>query len=126
MTVLPNHCEATLANGVISKTAEKQSFSDLPQWIQDFRATVGSKPLIFIVGNKADLEDQIQVEQNEISAFAEKGGYIFFTTSAVSGLNVDFLFQTVAEQIVKSSQGPTMIETSTKLTPTEETSKSCC
>ena len=105
---------------------ERQSFLDLPEWIKEFRGTAGNNPLIFIVGNKADLEDQIKVEQDEISKFAEKEGYIFFITSAVSGLNVDFLFQTIAEQIVRASQcNQPRIETDINLNHKKQ-NKSCC
>lgn len=97
----PVYYRNTSAAILVYDITDRQSFLDLNLWIDTFRTTVGEDPMIFIVGNKIDL-DTIQVDPSEGQQFADEQGFPFFSTSAVSGFNVDFLFQSVAEQIVKA------------------------
>lgn len=98
----PVYYRNTSAAILVFDLTDRQSFDDLEQWVMTFRATAGHSPLIFIVGNKADLEEERKVEEFEISNFAETHGFQYFITSAVSGFNVDFLFQSIAEKIIKN------------------------
>lgn len=99
----PVYYRNTIAAILVFDITDRQSFQDLSGWIENFRSVAGSKPLIFIVGNKADLESNHKVDETEIQQFAEEHGYPYFITSALSGLNVDFLFQSVSEQVIRAS-----------------------
>ena len=53
-----------------------------------------------LVANKCDREDR-KIESAEGRAIAEKHGFNFFETSAKSGLNVQEVFTSIAQTIVR-------------------------
>ncbi len=72
----------------------KDSFERL---VEDFIEVYGTgywkhKGFFYIIGNKADKEENRQVTEDEVKAFAETYGFTYFETSAKSGLNVDKVF----------------------------------
>ena len=60
-------------------------------WIEEIVSHVGDI-IIAIVGNKADLEINRDVEYADIKSFNEDENIIFFETSAKNSTNVDELF----------------------------------
>ena len=99
----PVYYRNALAAILVFDVTDKQSFLDLDGWIDNFRATAGHSPPIFLVGNKIDLESNIKVDENEAQKYANEKEFPLFLTSAVSGFNIDFLFQNVADKIVHNS-----------------------
>ena len=72
--------------------------------------------VLVLIGNKADLEDQKQVDENEARTLAENLGLKYFETSAFNGQNVSksvealldqvrlwLLIKTLIDRVVKSS-----------------------
>ena len=54
---------------------------------------------LVLVGNKIDLENERQVSHEEGEEFAKKNNMLFFETSALSGKNIDLLFNDSVEAI---------------------------
>lgn len=66
--------------------------------------TVGDRvatPVVLLVGNKVDAPVR-QVTEEQGREFALKEGFAFFETSALSGRNVELLFQTVFQRMAKN------------------------
>ncbi len=76
------------------------TMQDLAGWIDAVRRIAGDVPMI-IVGNKADLEGQMQIRERDVAAFAKDLGYGHDITSAKSGENVQSTFKRIANRIVK-------------------------
>lgn len=55
--------------------------------------------LAVLIGNKADLEDQKQVDENEARTLAENLGLKYFETSALSGHNVSESVEALLDQV---------------------------
>ena len=55
----------------------KKSFTDLKYWINEIKETLGDEPILGIVGNKYDLNEFQQVDENIAKKFAEKNGMKF-------------------------------------------------
>jgi len=55
--------------------------------------------LVVLVGNKADLEDQRQVQTEEGEAFAKRNELIFFETSAKTSMGVEEVFTKATKEI---------------------------
>ena len=55
--------------------------------------------LVVLVGNKADLEDQRQVQTEEGEAFAKRNELIFFETSAKTSMGVEEVFTRATKEI---------------------------
>ncbi|OHT11044.1 small GTP-binding protein [Tritrichomonas foetus] len=112
---------------LVYDSTDRHTFIDLPQWLDTFRETAGQQALITIVGNKIDLDDKIKVDQNEGQQFANENNLSFVATSALTGYNVDYLFQSVVEQIHNDGITPHTNRKKEKLIKIQDgEQKSCC
>ena len=55
----------------------KKSFTDLKYWINEIKETLGDEPILGIVGNKYDLNEFQEVDENIAKKFAEENGMKF-------------------------------------------------
>lgn len=82
--------------------SNRKSFENLKYWINlylEHSNQIISK-MIVIVGNKADLESKKQVSKEDIEELMKTNpSFIYFEVSAKSGLNVELLFQSIAEKL---------------------------
>ncbi len=71
----------------------ESSFNDIDSWIKDLRSFSSPDVKVFLIGNKADLEDKrvIQFEQGENFSTENKLNY-FVETSAKTGFNAKNVF----------------------------------
>lgn len=66
-----------------------QSFMELDSWLNEFVTEAPLNPSIVLLGNKSDLKDLIEVENDEILSFANEHGLKYFSTSAATGDGVE-------------------------------------
>ena len=79
---------------------ESRTLDSLRVWVQKFRDTVGMDVPVFVVGNKADLDERRKVDCKDGQGFADSvGAKLFVEASALTGTNVVHLFQRVADVI---------------------------
>jgi len=57
-----------------------------------------------LVGNKADLIEEKQVQEETAQRFADKLGISFLETSAKTSTNVDAAFLTMAKELIKNRE----------------------
>ena len=80
---------AMLVYGIDSK----QSFAHIEEWLKELKLQSYPEIKIMLIGNKADLEDQRQVQISEAKHFKEENKLHFFCeTSAKNGLNAKEIF----------------------------------
>lgn len=60
--------------------------------------------MIFLIGNKSDLESTREVTYEEAKKFADENGLMFAETSAMTGQNVEEAFLETARKIYQSVQ----------------------
>ena len=71
----------------------KESFSHIETWLKEVKLQSNPDIKIFLIGNKADLEDQREVQLNEAKQFKDESGIHYFCeASAKSGLNAQEVF----------------------------------
>ena len=89
------------ANGalIIFDMTKSKTFEKLSDWVGDFKEARGEQPIL-LVGNKTDLIDNIKVNENEASDFANKHGMEFIKTSAKTGENVEVAFLNLIKVIL--------------------------
>ena len=109
---------------VVYDVTDRSTFQAVPEWIQAFRDTAGDKAKLILVGNKVDLESKIVVDESEGAAFAESYNMPFLLTSAITGYNVDHLFQQIASLVVTVETEESTI--TKKKEKTTAPSKGCC
>ena len=86
---------------IVYDITEKKTFYDVTTWLQDCRDMCYKNILIYLIGNKSDLEDKRQVTQEEGKQFAEENNLVFFETSALNGNNIEEIFVQSATELVK-------------------------
>ena len=82
----------------------RDTFKKLDYWLNTFRETIGDDVVLGVAGNKADLFENQEVEEEEGEKYAEKIGAIFSLISAKDNkLGLDkFIGQLVTEYIKRN------------------------
>lgn len=70
--------------------------------MQEVKKHAGNNVVKLLVGNKCDLESSRAVSKEEGEKFAQSLGISFFEASAKNNVNINLIFQTLAEQIYQS------------------------
>lgn len=76
------------------------SLGALGPWVQSVRSVAGDIPL-FLAANKADLEGQAQIREEDLQRFSASHGCTFLRTSAKTGANVEEAFRRLAEIVAR-------------------------
>lgn len=80
------------------------SFDSLSMWLNELRCHVHQSTVIFLIGNKSDLEHLRVIKKETADRFARENGLSFLETSAAERTNVDKAF----DWLVKSIHDQTM------------------
>ena len=112
------------------------SFKNVESWRNDFLSSLNppdaDKYPFVLVGNKNDIKDSIQVNNDEIEAYCkEHNDMPYFSTSAKDAINLDKAFDKVADlafqRYIKNEQDFTLPETQNlKIDKREEPKKKKC
>ena len=86
---------------IVYDITDKKSFYDVTSWLQDCRDMCYKNILIYLIGNKSDLEDKRQVSQEEGKKYAEENNLVFYETSALNGNNIEEIFVQSATELIR-------------------------
>lgn len=91
------------AAGVIAvfDLTRPNTLASLTYWLDGVRSAVGEKPVV-VLANKADLKDQVAVDDPEIRAVLGSLKHPVFRTSARTGENVEQAFVMLAREILRA------------------------
>ena len=89
------------ANGIILiyDVTSIQTYENVKNWITQIREEASKNVVIYIAGNKIDMEEERKVTTEEGQKLADEYGFPFIETSAKSGINIDETFSDLAEKI---------------------------
>lgn len=79
----------------------KDSFFNAFRWLNEIREVASPNIVIALVGNKTDLKEKRRVQTSEGEDFASNNSLLFFETSALTGENVEKIFNITCENILK-------------------------
>ena len=85
---------------IVYDITEKKTFDDVDIWLRDCRDICYKNVLIYLIGNKSDLEDKRQVTYEEGKQYADENNLVFFETSALNGNNIEEIFIQSANDLV--------------------------
>lgn len=80
----------------------QESFDNLESWLDEIKSQTHPDLKIFLIGNKADLEDKRVIQQSTAEELAKEHNlHLFMETSAKSGQNCHELFIKAAQMLVE-------------------------
>lgn len=82
----------------------KLTFTRIQTWLTDARRLTSPDTVIFLIGNKADLDGQRDVTFEEAKLVADENDLMFLECSAKSGANVEEVFIETARKIFQNVQ----------------------
>ena len=84
---------------IVYDISDKKSFMDVDIWLKDCRDICFKSVLIYLIGNKSDLEENRQVSKEQGEEKAISFGCAFLETSAMNGSNIDKAFNLMIKEI---------------------------
>jgi len=81
----------------------ENSFSNIESWLNEIKTQANPETKIFLIGNKADLEDKRKIETEAAKKFSVDHNFNYFIeTSAKTGFNAQNVFIQAAKELYKS------------------------
>jgi small GTP-binding protein len=78
---------------------DEASFKDLNGWLADIQSLATPNAVIFLIGNKCDLEERRVVTRSQAEEFAKRNSLIFCETSAKEARQISDSFAQIGRQI---------------------------
>lgn len=104
---------------IVFDLTDVSSFEIIPDWIKTFLDSSNPDALIYIIGNKLDLDSSRAISYDYAFDWCKQQGYSYSEVSAKTGENIDLVFNQIAEELAvkqKSHKQGTVqgLETSSK------------
>ena len=92
------------AHGIflVYDVTDRDSFDNLPKWVDDIRKFAAPNPKIYILANKVDLDLNRKITEKEGRLFAENMGAEYSEISAKENINIDTCFNSIAENLLEA------------------------
>jgi GTPase SAR1 family protein len=104
-TVSRSYYRGALGAIVVYDITSRESFNNLPRWIQDAREQASKDVTIAVVGNKRDLAaNERAVPMLDASRFCQERDLLFMETSALTGEAVVDVFDLLTRRIIEKIQ----------------------
>lgn len=84
---------------MIYDITRRQTFQNIKKWLSELRGFSSPDTVVVLVGNKSDLGQSREVEEDEGKSLAELEGLYFLATSALQNQNVEEAFLSMIERI---------------------------
>lgn len=99
-SLVPMYYKKAKAAIIVINLASKVSLDEAQQWINELKHNSTEEVLLFVAGNKNDLEIK-EVSKQMLTEFAfENQAEKFFETSALTGSGVNELFNSIAKTLL--------------------------
>ena len=102
------------------------TFENITHWVSQVREEASKNVVIYLIGNKIDLEEERKVSTEEGEKLAEKLGLPFNETSALEGTNINETFDDIVERIDKAFGEIPVTTKQNKIFKPIKAKKKCC
>ena len=87
---------------VVFDVTNSQSFERAQKWVTELLEKANSGIIIALCGNKVDLDDNRKVNAEDVKRYAEQIGSFYIEVSAKINLNIEKLFEDIANKLPKT------------------------
>ena len=90
------------ANGIILiyDVTNLQTYENVKNWINQIREEANPNVVIYLAGNKVDVNDELRVVKTEEGQkIADEYNLTFYETSAKSGININEIFEDLVKKV---------------------------
>ena len=98
-TIAKNYYKGSHGILLLYDITKQSSFDNIREWVRDIKEEVSEKAIIFLIGNKIDIEEERKISKEKGEELAEEFKIPFFEASAKSGKNVDEVFKALYNKI---------------------------
>ena len=88
---------------IVYDITNKKSFEEVDYWVNTVKELLGEEPVFGLAGNKKDLFQEEEVEEEDGENKAKEIGAIFKLTSAKTGLGINDFMQSLLEEYIKKT-----------------------
>ena len=100
-SILPLYYRGAHAAIVVYDITKMDTFLRAKDWVEELQRYASKDIVLTLIGNKVDLTADRMVKYDAAAAFAEANEMIFFESSAKSNINVNNIFETIADKLKK-------------------------
>jgi Ras-related protein Rab-11A len=87
---------------IVYDITKHKTFEHVSNWLKDINEAADLNPVIMMVGNKRDLLNLREVQQDEAIQYAKQNSIAFIETSALDMTHVEVAFQNIINGIITS------------------------
>jgi Ras-related protein Rab-5C len=87
---------------VVFDVTNPQSYERAQKWVAELLEKANSGIVIALCGNKVDLDENRKVNSDEVKKYADQIGSFYIEVSAKINLNIDKLFEDIANKLPKN------------------------
>ena len=92
-TITSSYYRGAHAIAVVFDLTKRQSYDHVKRWMEDINKYAKENVLKFLVGNKSDLKNEIQISYEEARALASQMKTTYFSVSAKKNENINEFFE---------------------------------
>eukprot|EP00826_Nyctotherus_ovalis_P044324 TRINITY_DN4780_c0_g1_i6.p1 TRINITY_DN4780_c0_g1~~TRINITY_DN4780_c0_g1_i6.p1 ORF type:complete len:224 (-),score=77.21 TRINITY_DN4780_c0_g1_i6:122-793(-) len=101
---------------IVYDITKHKTFEHVVSWLKDIHEAADLNPVIMMVGNKCDLLNLREVQQDEAIQFAKQNSIAFIETSALDMTHVEIAFENIIDGILLA----VMVEIYNQVVKTQE------
>lgn len=102
-SLAPMYYRGAKAAVIVYDITDEDTFKGAKTWVSEIKKK-SNNCLILLVGNKVDLTNNRKVDINMVKNYVDNNNLIYMESSAKTGLNVEKIFTTIAENIPEDNE----------------------